>query len=187
MATENRNKLAFLLTTALFLGSFLGFYFATKCKAGSTPLIEADKIISSNTTDKDELAKASDLAQSVLTVDPKNCKALMLAALAFQRRGLIGDAIKKYELLIPESETFSKFGYYNLGALYEVTGNEKGAEVQYRMSLARDNTIPTFWANLIKLHLKQKRIVEAKNELEGALKISPNAPELLTLKPLLGM
>lgn len=187
MTDEKKTKFAFIITVSLLVGSFLGGYYGRKVTVPESPIIEADKILNTGTSDKAQLAKVSDLASLVLATDPKNCKAMMTYALSLQRRGLTVEAIKQYEKLIAESDNFSKLSNYNVGALYELVGQLEDAEIHYNQSIARDPGIPIFWANLIKLLVKQNKIEEAKSSLESALKIIPTSQELLLLKPLVGM
>lgn len=182
-----KNKYGFLLTTAVLIGCFLGSYYGKKISLPDSPVADSENILSTGTSDRVQLAKASDLASIVVAKDPKNCRAKMALALSLQRRGLTSEAIKQYENLIAEADNFSKLSHYNVGVLYEVLGKFEEAEQHYNLSIARDPSIPIFWANLIKLLLKQNKIDDAKVSVEAALQVIPNAQEIIALKPLVGI
>ena len=180
----NRHSL-FIISSLLFVGSFLGSYYANLPKDGSYKLVEADQIIASGTSDTIKLSLATKLIDEVLKLEKDNPKALMIKGLSLQRRGLYDDAIKSYELLTTSAGSLNQYAHFNLAVLYQIKNNSQQAETHYRSAFRFGPGSPMYWGNLIGLHLKNNKIQLAKQDLIEALKHFPNAPEFKDLMYLL--
>jgi Tfp pilus assembly protein PilF len=70
----------------------------------------------------------------------------------------------------------SAFGYFLLGSIDKQTGKLPEAEHALRQALALDPQMSRIRLELVNIYLIQEKKIEAREELRGFLKDSPNDP-----------
>ena len=126
-----------------------------------------------------EYRKTLELAPS----QPNAPQAHQFVALCLYNQKRLDEAIAEYKIAIQMRKGNYSEAHYNLGIVYMEQGNSESAESEFRTAIQQDKgLVPQDHYNLAVVLEKEKRFVDAADEYERYLQVSPTAEDAAALR-----